>query len=442
MSLLYKTTYDEVPYESYPYSQTHPDRLAVMATLFGLRPAPVSSCRVLEIGCAAGGNLIPLAAAYREGRFLGIDQSGVQVQEGLATIKALALPNIDLRTMDILEVTPELGKFNYILCHGVFSWVPTPVQDKILAICANNLQPNGVAYVSYNTYPGWHMRGLIRDMLAYHVRPFTYPAMKVRQARNFLDFLGKTAGQETGPYALLLQAELESFRHSSDSYLFHEHLEECNDPIYFYQFVERAAAAGLKYLGEADMRSMVPGNFPPEVENVLQMVAQDMIHMEQYMDFIRNRTFRQTLLVLAKQTPSSNLRSELMRQFRIASPARPVPGQEVKIASEDLNQFGTPSGLTLNSGDPIVKAMMLVLEQHWPMPVPLRGVGEGGDGAAGEPGGSEEARRRGHCGSHPVVLRLGFHESHGAMAEPARVHDHGHGEAGGSSAGPVDGSLG
>src|SRR5690349_3816600 len=125
------------------------------------------------------------------------------------------------------------------------------------------------------------MRGMIRDMLKYHCRPFTGPAFKVKQARNLLDFLAKSVANEASPYSLNLKNELEMFRSSSDTYLFHEHLEDVNEPIYFFEFAERVQAQGLQYLGEADMRVMVPANFPPEIENVIQMLAQDHIHLEQ-----------------------------------------------------------------------------------------------------------------------------------------------------------------
>src|SRR5262249_29794315 len=163
---------DEVPYESHPFAQTHPDRLCAVATILGTRPPPVGRGRVLEIGCASGGNLIPMAVALPEGKFVGVDLSGVEVSQGQKVIQTLKLPNIELRQQNILDVAPEDGRFDYIICHGIFSWVTRPVQDKILQICRQNLVPNGVAYVSYNTYPGWHMRGMIRDMMVYHSRQY------------------------------------------------------------------------------------------------------------------------------------------------------------------------------------------------------------------------------------------------------------------------------
>ncbi len=143
-------SYDAVPYTSWPYPQSHPDRLATMATLFGLKPQPVDHARVLELGCASGGNLIPMAVAMPESHFIGIELSARQLAEGQETVRRLGLTNIELHQKNILEVGPDLGRFHYILAHGVYSWVPEPVQDKILAVCQENLEPGGVAYVSYN----------------------------------------------------------------------------------------------------------------------------------------------------------------------------------------------------------------------------------------------------------------------------------------------------
>src|SRR5262249_21258700 len=162
------TSYDEVPYTSHPFPQTHPDRLATVATLMGLRPAPVQRCRVLELGCVSGGNLIPMVATLPESRFVGLDLSLLQIESGRRQAEALGLKNVELLNRNLREVGPDLGQFDYVICHGVYSWVPPEIRDKILAICSQNLAPDGVAYVSYNTYPGWHMRGMIRDMMSYH----------------------------------------------------------------------------------------------------------------------------------------------------------------------------------------------------------------------------------------------------------------------------------
>src|SRR5262249_50176902 len=132
-------SYDAVPYNSYPFPRTHPDHLAAVATLFGMRPAPIDRCRVLELGCAGGGNLIPMALTLPASRFIGVDLSARQIADGHKLAAGLALDNIDLRHLNILDVGRDLGPFDYIICHGVYCWAPGPVRNKILEVCARNL---------------------------------------------------------------------------------------------------------------------------------------------------------------------------------------------------------------------------------------------------------------------------------------------------------------
>ncbi|MEX1042790.1 MAG: class I SAM-dependent methyltransferase, partial [Pirellulaceae bacterium] len=173
-------SYDVVPYPSHPFRQTHPEKLAAVGQLFGLKPAPIEKCRVLEIGCAGGGNLIPMADALPESQFMGVDLSQKQIESGQKSIEAIGLTNIELKHLNCTEIDDSFGKFDYIICHGVFSWVPREVQDRIMAVCRDNLQEQGVAFISYNTYPGWHMRGMIRDMMQYHVRNFEDPPRRIQ----------------------------------------------------------------------------------------------------------------------------------------------------------------------------------------------------------------------------------------------------------------------
>lgn len=354
------SSYDEVPYESHPFAETHPDRLATVAMLFGMRPRPIERCRVLELGCAAGGNLIPAAAQLSGSEFVGVDLSGEQVSDGQALIAALGLKNITLLHKSITDVDHSLGEFDYIICHGVYSWVPEAVQDKIMAICGQQLAPQGVAYISYNTYPGWHFRGMIRDMMVYHTRQLTDPAVRVAQARALLDFLSEAVSTGTA-YGMMLKDELNLLRKCNDSYLFHEHLEDFNKPLYFHQFIERAARHGLQYLGETALSAMLTSNFPQQVAETLNRVSSSLARTEQYMDFLRNRTFRQTLLCRVGVALERNLTPEAIMPFYIASPAKRVNG-----GNGSLDRFTTSRGATLEPAHPMVNAAFRCLTEQWP----------------------------------------------------------------------------
>jgi methyltransferase-like protein/predicted O-methyltransferase YrrM len=361
-------TYDQTPYDSHAFPQSHPDRLAAVAALFGMKPHSVNDCKVLELGCAAGGNLIPMATALPNAHFVGVDLSTRQVSDGQAAIKELGLKNIELKHIDIKDIDKSFGEFDYIVVHGLYSWISDELQEKILDICEKNLAPNGVAYVSYNTFPGWHFRGMIRDMMMYHTAQIQDPAFKAGQARALLDFLSTSVPTQDNAYGIMLKNELDLLRLQQDSYLLHDHLEEQNAPIYFHQFAERAARHGLQYLGEADFHTMLTSNFPKEVDETLRRVSNEIVRTEQYMDFLRNRTFRQTLLVKQDVALNRNLTFENVMQFFIASPAKPVSAS-IDIQSTKPESFVLPNGFTLSTPQPLIKAAFQYLSEQWPKAV-------------------------------------------------------------------------
>ncbi len=210
-------TYDETPYPSAPYPQTHPSHLAVIGRLFGMQPSDPANCRVLELGCADAGNLIPMAANLPDVEFVGVDISSRHIADGQELIDQLGLTNIRLLRQSILDIGPSLGVFDYIIAHGVFSWVPAAVQEKILEICRQQLAAQGIAFISYNTYPGWCLRGMFRDMMMYHTRRFDDPRQQVEQARALVQFLADEVPTRDNSYGLLVRRELEDIQRCRDT---------------------------------------------------------------------------------------------------------------------------------------------------------------------------------------------------------------------------------
>jgi methyltransferase-like protein/SAM-dependent methyltransferase len=363
------TSYDEVPYSNNVFSYTHPDCLATLATLLGLRPAPADRCRVLELGCGTGANLIPMAQDLPGSSFVGIDLSARQIDMGREMAGALSLDNIELRPLSILDVGDDFGRFDYILCHGVYSWVPAEVRDKVLEVCSRNLASGGLAYVSYNTYPGWHIRGMIREMMAFHVRQFEEPKTRVEQARALLDFLIEAVGDKHTVYGGLLQIESELLEPSPDTYVYHEHLEEVNHPVYFYQFAERAAARGLQYVGEA-RPSLLVKNLSPGVRETLERLSSDLIRGEQYLDFVRNRTFRRTVLCHADVPLRRPPAAEAVTAMHVTGGVRPVSDCP-DMDSDAVEQFSAPDGVRLSTNNPLVKSALMTLAEAWPGALPF-----------------------------------------------------------------------
>jgi SAM-dependent methyltransferase len=346
-------SYDDIPYPNDPYPSSHPDHLAVVAILSGLTPPAVQTCRVLELGCARGGNLIPMAAAIPCARFLGIDSSTRQVHEACALIDGLGLRNIRIEARDIRELKTEIGEFDYIICHGTFSWVAPEIQEKILDIPARSLSPDGLFYVSYNTYPGWHFRGLVREMMRHHTQRNKEPETIAREARGILQFMAASAMAIEPVYSNLLKQELDYVSARSDSYLLHDHLETDNNPIYFHDMVQRAGSRGLEFVSEVQSTLIAPQSLPPEIATGLRERSTDEIDFEQYLDFVINRRFRQSVFCRSGAPKRSGTNPHALEKLYFA--ARNAGNQTASAAHES----------------PLLKAAIGHLHQLWPRSVPF-----------------------------------------------------------------------
>ncbi len=387
--------YDAVPYAVNAFPQTTPDRLGVIGRLFGVGSAPPANCHVLELGCASGGNLIPMAVNHPGSRFVGVDLSERQVAEGQAVIRELGLANIELKHLSIMDVGAELGAFDYILAHGVYSWVPPEVQAKILKICRDRLTAAGIGYISYNTFPGWHARGAIREMLWYHTEHLRDPAQRVKQGRALLAFLAKTVPANGTGYSTLICQELLLLLRTPDTYLLHEHLEEYNEPLYFHQFAGRVMEAGLQYLGEAQISAMVASRFGAGAEKTLRAISPDLLHMEQYMDFLRNRMFRQSLVCKAEVTVNHALSAEAVEDFYVGTAAK-AESATPDLGSAGAEVFALPPPLVklkLTTSDPLMKGAMVELAEAWPLSVKFGELLKGALERLNREGNAEDARQ-------------------------------------------------
>ncbi|MBV8970061.1 MAG: methyltransferase regulatory domain-containing protein [Verrucomicrobia bacterium] len=358
------TAYDQVPYPSLAHVQTHPDRLATIAALFGLQTAPVEKCRVLELGCGDGTNLISMARGLPQSEFFGIDSTGLAIAEGNQAINDLSLDNVRLQQLDLMEFSANDLAFDYIIAHGVYSWVPAPVRDRILAICSECLTQNGIAYVSYNTYPGGHIRDMIREMMLFHVRGASDAGQKIVQGRAFLKFLASSK-KTPDLYRQLLEKELEHAVEYSDAAFYHDDLNPLTQPIYFHQFVEHAAAHALQFLGEAVFNEMQPEQYEPAVMTALRELDNDVLAREQYLDFLMCRRFRRTLLCRREVSLDHEIRPGVIANFYAASEARPT-STEPSVTSNDVEEFRTPKGASIRTNRPLAKAAFLHLSQQWP----------------------------------------------------------------------------
>lgn len=294
-----KNSYDDLMYESKAFSQTAINALEARARMMGLQPAPAANAKVLELGCSMGGNIITQALYYPDAEFVGIDLSGRQVAQGNAIIEKMGLKNVRLEEKDILTVDESFGKFDYIIVHGIWSWMPDAVKDKIFSICRNNLTEQGIAYISYNVYPGWKRQEQLREIMYFAGRDVLEEPLEAR-TRKGLDALKALAeilendkGLDGGGKLPAIQKIL----NHNFYYIAHEYMEAFNDPIYVNGFIEWANRHRLAYIGDTDLHvSFVSWMAEHTRERILALAGGDYIAKEFYSDILSDRQFRRSLL--------------------------------------------------------------------------------------------------------------------------------------------------
>lgn len=356
------STYDEVPYGSYPVPASHPDRLHSMAKLFGMNPVPPENARILEIGCAGGGNLLPMASMFPNAQCVGVELSQVQCDYGSEAIKFTDFKNASIKQGSVTDIDASFGKFDYILCHGVFSWVPDFVRDAILRVSSENLSDQGIAFISYNALPGWYMRGMIRGMMIEHVRHIEEPIKKIAQARAMLNFLVDSNQNVNTPHAIFLRSEADLLSKMPDSYILHEHLEDTNQAFYFRDFIALAAKFDLQFLGEASIASTWPGNLSAEAQKGLNPIN-DAIARGHYMDCITGRTFRETYLVKNSTKVDRNLEDSRLLPLRFSGKFEATKNANVTDGS---TSYKLKNGQVIHTTDPLIKEALEVLTSVYP----------------------------------------------------------------------------
>jgi SAM-dependent methyltransferase len=335
--------YDAVRYSNNPYAQTHPERLATVAILHGLTPPDPFSARVLELGCGAGGNLLAMAAATPGIRATGVDLAAGPIAEGRAAIAEIGMTNVDLRQGDLRQLADgSLGEYDYIIAHGVYSWIPDEARDALMATIRAGLAPDGVAYVSFNANPGGYFRRMLRDVGLWHSRDIADPAARSAKAQELYKFLGEHRVSNADTYGALLGREVPPLADAPLYRLVHDDLSEHWHPVWFADFAEHAARHGLDYLGEADLYGLRGENLPEGVEPELwQLAGGDRVAFENYTDLLTARHFRQSLVCRAGHSIATAPAPERTRRLHwaVRPQAEPLEVGLVADIFAELDKF-------------------------------------------------------------------------------------------------------
>jgi len=308
--------YESLPYPHYVHPLSDPARLAALGRILGLKPANPEAARVLDVGCGAGSNLLAMAARLPGSQFIGLDFSAPDIASAKAAAEEAGLANVAFRHTDLLAWRPGDAKFDYIIAYGFFSWVPDEVKDRLLQVIRECLAPQGIACVSYMTYPGCKQPEALRDLLRLRTETLVASAEKVAAARATLDFLDRAwQGTPKLPHAGYMREEVRQIRQKEAHFLLLDDLGVERDPCYLLQFTNWAAEHGLRYLGESEFPTMLLENLPAASAGELAAMRLDRLQTEQILDYVTNRAFRCTLLVGPDAVVSEGMHAGALRDL-------------------------------------------------------------------------------------------------------------------------------
>jgi SAM-dependent methyltransferase len=357
------TAYDRVPYPTATYTQTHVRRLAATSRLFGVAAPDVRACRVLEIGCGEGANLIGMAIDLPESQFVGIDKSETAVARAIELSRHAGVENVTFRQVDIAELVGRPGECDYVIAHGVFSWTPREVQEKIFELCERVLAPTGIAYISYNTYPGWHVREMMAEMMRFHTAGVEDPEVAVTEGLGLIQAVGRSLGDDN-PYSKAILAEMERIVRRNKSVTFHDDLNPDMKPLLFSDFIKRARGYGLQFLAEADYTTMHYDDLPPDARSALDEIRDDAVRREQYLDFFKLRRLRETLLCRADLTVLPEASTGAFDVLYFGVPLEPKTPPD--YTDESPQEFAGRGNMSVTVAQPFVKAAIAALCDAWP----------------------------------------------------------------------------
>ena len=302
-------SYATIAYDARPNPVSHPDHLAAIARMFGLDVPGVDRARVLEVGCSDGANLLPVAATLRDVHCVGCDLAPNAIELARETTTALGLRNVEWLACDLRELPPDPQPFDYIVAHGVYSWVPAPVRDALFDLAARTLAPKGVLFLSYNVYPGGHTRRAVSEMMLQHTASLPTLPEKLAAARQLAALLSDAGAMHRAADAGI-RAELQQIGKATDSELAHDAMAVPNDYFYFREVAEHARHHGLAYLAEAAPQMMSGVGLSPNMRAYLARLGH--VAREQYNDYARLRRFRQSLFCRADAPSDSGLKPSRM----------------------------------------------------------------------------------------------------------------------------------
>jgi len=354
-----------VPLAASVAPSSHIARVAAVGRLFGIKTAHPSKAKVLEVGCGVGFQLMATAQLFPNSSFVGVDISEQYIEGAQQIASSIGLENVSLVKVSDWHELPK-GKFDYIICKHLYSHLTEEQRGQLFKALESRLDKNGLIFMDYNCLPGWSMHQSLRQMMQMHTSKLE-AGQKVVQAKALLKFLAES-NQNDSPYQRYLTATLDSLKNIDDSVIEKEFLSEQNEAVFFKDFIVQASKHKLGYVGDAEPASMLLDNLSPNAKETLASLKLDLYTTEQYMDFVRNRGHRSSLMCHSEVKISREVTIDRIEDLQV----RMRGTVESMAEASDSAVFALPTGAKISlSGKPAV-SLFSALSKHGKRGVSVR----------------------------------------------------------------------
>ncbi len=342
--------------QSLPNSDGIPSHISAIASLFGNKDfVDYKKCKVLEVGCGEGGNLISLAANYPKSEFLGLDENDEKLNKGRLSAEELGLKNIKFKTVKYEKLKKE-GEYDYILANRIFSIIEDDLAEKIFKFCSDSLSKDGFLYTSYATKPGWNLLEIVADVARYHIKDIP-ESDKEAQVGAILQFLKRNIN---GNYKSIIDSELKEIT----PFFIHYLLNKEHKARYFEDMVKSAHNNGLMYLSDTNLAAMYIKNYSKEIGEALEPFSTNIVKQEQFLDFINLRKRRSSIFCKQGKTISREVKPENINGLTLSGNMFLKQGQLAsKLETDDSLTFNNGQGIEISVKTYEGKALLLMMQE-------------------------------------------------------------------------------
>lgn len=293
----------DTPYTWGFYAELNPVFLNYVCLLNGHAPRPLDRpFTYCDLGCGNGVTVAALAQLFPHAKFVGVDFNAQHVANGTALAAEAGLTNIEFIQADFSELdSRRLPEFDFVVLHGVYSWVDPERRNDIREFLKTHVKPAGIVYVSYDTMPGWAAIAPLREMMVQHTRHLVTDSATKAQAG--LDFIAYLRERKAGFFVdnPPLAAFVDEISKQSLSYVAHEFFGGAIKPYYFREVATEMRSAGLSYSGSALLHLNFIDLAVPQEFRALLAKSTSRPEFEANGDFIRNQRFRKDVFVMSRE---------------------------------------------------------------------------------------------------------------------------------------------